>query len=61
MDDQPKPPLGIRCPKCRTRLRTTDSDPLPESTIRRYKTCVTCGYRVVTKELVVRELGSKPT
>ena len=42
---------GIRCPRCGSvKWRVTDTMPMPDESIRRYRTCLDCGERVRTIE-----------
>lgn len=49
---------GIACPSCSKRdLRVTNTEPMPGDRIRRRRVCAACGYKLVTFEVRIADLG----
>lgn len=58
-DEPPLPPpkAGLHCPRCGSgRLDVTHTRPQPDSRIKRYRRCRSCGRRVLTYEVFAAAL-----
>jgi hypothetical protein len=57
VSDTPKPPAGIRCPRCNCAdWRVSRTMRLPGDRIRRYRVCRNCDKHITTVEATIGNL-----